>query len=162
MTESRRARRADMTSRSARISQAISAVVLAALSAALMITTHRVQLDVGGVALPAGLLIGALFQSLVCVFLMASTGARFPILALSGLWGLMAMPFLSRGVGGGVLVPAQVGGVAQYQGWVVQLLGVGIPLLFALGMTISRLRSIQAEGRSGAAAAGEGPASPRG
>lgn len=159
MSPSRRARQAEVTSRSARVSQAISAVVLAALSAALMITTHRVQVDLGGLALPAGLLIGAVFQTLVCLFLMASTGARFPILALSALWGLFAMPFLTRGVGGGVLIPAQIGGVAQYQGWVVQLLGVGIPLLFALGMTISSLRSIQAEGRSGDAAAGEGPAS---
>lgn len=162
MSADRRPREVDTTSRAARIAQVVSAGVLAVLSVAILITTHRVQLEIVGISWPLGLVIGAVFQVLACTFLWASTGSRLPQLVLAALWGLLAMPFLTRGVGGGVLMPAEIGGVAQYQGWVVQLLGIGIPLLFAAAQTVSRLRSIRPEGGDVGAAAGEGPASRRG
>lgn len=131
-------RRVDTTSLAARLTQAAMAVVLAIVSVLLMITTHRVELSVLGPDLPVGLLFGALFQVVVNVFLWASTGSRLPLLVLGCLWGVLAMPFLGEGMGGGVLMPAMLGTEPQYSGWIVQGLGLVIPFLIAGLITLVR------------------------
>lgn len=131
-------RRVDTTSLAARLTQAAMAVVLAIVSVLLMITTHRVELTVLGLDLPVGLLFGALFQVVTCVFLWAATGSRLPLLVLGCLWGVLAMPFLGEGVGGGVMMPAMLGTEPQYSGWIVQGLGLVIPFLIAGLITLVR------------------------
>lgn len=131
-------RRVDTTSLAARLTQAAMAVVLAIVSVLLMITTHRVELPVGGLHLPVGLLFGALFQVVASVFLWAATGSRLPLLVLGSLWGVLAMPFLGEGMGGGVMMPAMLGTEPQYSGWVVQGLGLVIPFLIAGLITLVR------------------------
>lgn len=130
----------DTTSIPARVIQVVMGVVVAVISVLLMITTHRMQLDLLGAAIPVGLLFGALFQIVACVFLYAATGARLPLLVLGGLWGLLAAPFLGNGAGGGVLMPAVIGDQAQYSGWIVQGLGIAIPFLVLLAITLRRRR----------------------
>jgi hypothetical protein len=126
------------TSRGARLGQAAMAVGLTVVSVLLLVTTHRLEVAVLGVDLPAGLLFGAAFQVVVCLFLWASTGTRFPLLVLGALWGLLAGPFLGEGAGGGVLMPAEIAGEVQLSGWVVQAIGIGIPFLVALALTLVR------------------------
>ncbi|WP_232820367.1 hypothetical protein [Brachybacterium sp. YJGR34] len=121
-----------------RLTQVAMAVVLTLISAPLMLTTHRLRIEVLGLDLPAGLLFGALFQVLVCVFLYAATGSRLPLVVLGALWGLVASPFLGRGAGGGVMLPAVIDEQVQYAGWIVQVLGVGIPFLVAAAITVAR------------------------
>ena len=126
----------------ARIGQAAMAVVLTLVSVPLLLTTHRLELTVLGADIPAGLLFGAVFQVVVSLFLWAATGSRLPVLVLGALWGLVASPFLGRGAGGGVLLPAEIAGEAQLSGWIVQGIGIGIPFLVALAVTLaSRGRS---------------------
>jgi hypothetical protein len=121
-----------------RLTQAAMALVLTVVSVLLLITTHRMRLALGGVDLPVGLLFGGAFQILTCVFLYAATGSRLPLVVLGALWGLLAAPFLGRGAGGGVLLPAVIGEQAQFSGWIVQGLGVGIPFLVAAVITVVR------------------------
>lgn len=136
------ARQVDTTSLAARLAQAAMAIVLAIISVLLMLTTHRVELELLGVDLPAGLLFGAAFQALTCVFLWASTGSRFPLLVMGCLWGILATPFLGEGIGGGVMLPAVVADVPQLSGWIVQGLGLVIPFLVAGVITVAgRARS---------------------
>nr|WP_150108310.1 hypothetical protein [Brachybacterium muris] len=120
------------------MSQVALAFVIAVLSVVLLVTTHRVRLALGGVDLPAGLLFGTAFQVTACVFLYAATGSRLPLVVLGSLWGLLAMPFLGRGVGGGVLFPAVIGDQVQLSGWIVQ--GIGVLLPFAMALVITALR----------------------
>nr|WP_239552093.1 hypothetical protein [Brachybacterium muris] len=120
------------------MSQVALAIVIAVLSVVLLVTTHRVRLALGGVDLPAGLLFGTAFQVTACVFLYAATGSRLPLVVLGSLWGLLAMPFLGRGVGGGVLFPAVIGDQVQLSGWIVQ--GIGVLLPFAMALVITALR----------------------
>ncbi len=156
-------REVDTSSPSARVSQVVMGVVLAVISAPLMVIVHRLTLDVGGVGVPLGLLLAGLFQLLACVFLWASTDSRLPLVVLLAVWGIVALPFLGRGAGGGILVPAQLGGQPQYGGVLVQLLGVGIPLaMLAILTLIPLVKRYRARASGpGAAAAGEGPASTR-
>lgn len=133
-------RHVDTDSRAARITQVAMAIVLAVISVVLMISTHRVQVELLGVDWSVGLLFGAAFQVVTCVFLYAATGSRFPLLVLGSLWGILAMPLLGRGAGGGVLMPAVIGEQTQYSGWVVQGLGLAIPFAVAGLLTVSRLR----------------------
>ncbi|EYT50140.1 hypothetical protein D641_0105005 [Brachybacterium muris UCD-AY4] len=128
----------DTQSLAARMSQVALAFVIAVLSVVLLVTTHRVRLALGGVDLPAGLLFGTAFQVTACVFLYAATGSRLPLVVLGSLWGLLAMPFLGRGVGGGVLFPAVIGDQVQLSGWIVQ--GIGVLLPFAMALVITALR----------------------
>lgn len=130
----------DTTSPGARLSQGALAIVVSVISVILLVTTHRMRHELGGVELPTGLLFGGLFQIAACVFLWASTGARLPLIVMGSLWGLLAVPFLGRGVGGGVLMPAVVGDQPQYSGWIVQLVGVGVPFATALLITLIRRR----------------------
>lgn len=134
------ARQADAASLSARLAQAAMAVVLTVISVLLLVTTHRLEITLLGVELPAGLLFGALFQVTTCGFLWAATGSRFPLLVLGCLWGVLAMPFLGESAGGGVLMPAVLGDVPQYSGWIVQGIGLVIPFLFAGMLTVARRR----------------------
>lgn len=136
-------RHVDTDSRAARLTQAAMAVVLAVISVVLMISTHRVQVELLGVDWPVGLLFGAAFQVVTCVFLYAATGSRLPLLVLGSLWGILAMPMMGRGVGGGVLMPAVIGDQAQYSGWAVQGLGLAIPFAVAGLITVSRLRRLR-------------------
>ncbi|MCT1654529.1 hypothetical protein [Brachybacterium muris] len=131
-------RQVDTQSLAARMSQVALAFVIAVLSVVLLVTTHRVRLALGGVDLPAGLLFGTAFQVTACVFLYAATGSRLPLVVLGSLWGLLAMPFLGRGVGGGVLFPAVIGDQVQLSGWIVQ--GIGVLLPFAMALVITALR----------------------
>ncbi|MFC7373838.1 MULTISPECIES: hypothetical protein [unclassified Brachybacterium] len=128
----------DTNSLAARLTQATMAIVLAVISVLLMVTTHRVRLEIGGVDWPAGLLFGGAFQVVACVFLYAATGSRLPVVVLGCLWGLLASPFLGRGAGGGVLMPAVISEQTQYSGWIVQGLGVAIPFAVALVVTLRR------------------------
>ena len=138
----RRATTVDTTSLPSRVAQVVMGVVLTIVSVLLMITTHRMQLELLGIDLPAGLLFGALFQVVVTVFLYASTGSRLPLVVVGSLWALVAIPFLGNGAGGGVLMPAVIAGKAQYSGWIVQGLGLVIPFLVAGGITVAgRARS---------------------
>lgn len=136
----RRATTVDTTSLPSRVAQVVMGVVLTIVSVLLMITTHRMQLELLGIDLPAGLLFGALFQVVVTVFLYASTGSRLPLVVVGSLWALVAIPFLGNGAGGGVLMPAVIAGKAQYSGWIVQALGIGIPFLGVLAVTLGRRR----------------------
>lgn len=141
MTDTRRRPRpVDTTSLSARITQGIMGVVLTVLSVLLMLTTHRMQLSLGGVDLPVGLVFGGAFQVVTCVFLYSATGSRLPLVVVGSLWGLVALPFLGHGAGGGVLMPAELAGRLQLAGWIVQGLGVGIPFLAVLVITLWRRR----------------------
>lgn len=135
-----RARTVDTTSLPARLAQAAMAIVLAIISVLLMLTTHRMELELFGVDLPVGLFFGAAFQVVNCVFLWAATGSRFPLLVLGCLWGMLATPFLGESVGGGVLLPAVIGGVPQISGWIVQGLGLAIPFLVAAVITVAGRR----------------------
>lgn len=130
----------DTQSLAARFSQVALAIVVSILSVALLVTTHRLRMDVAGVELPLGLLFGTLFQVTACVFLYASTGSRLPLGVLGSLWGLLAMPFLGRGVGGGVLFPAAIGAQVQYSGWIVQGIGVLLPFVIIGVITLLRNR----------------------
>ena len=134
----------DTTSMAARLTQAAMAVVLAIISVLLLITTHRVELGLFGVQLPAGLVFGAVFQVVACVFLWSATGSRMPLVVLGSLWGLLATPFLGRGVGGGVLLPAEIAEQPQYSGWIVQILGIGIPFAIAALITLVRISRARA------------------
>lgn len=127
----------DTTSLAARLGQAAMAIVLAIVSVLLLVTTHRFELTVLGADLPAGLLFGAAFQAVVCLFLWSATGTRFPLLVLGSLWGLLAGPFLGEGAGGGVLMPAVIAEQAQYSGWIVQGIGILIPFALALVITVA-------------------------
>ena len=127
----------DTTSLAARLGQAAMAIVLAIVSVLLLVTTHRFELTVLGVDLPAGLLLGAVFQAVVCLFLWSATGTRFPLLVLGSLWDLLAGPFLGEWAGGGVLLPAEIAGQAQYSGWIVQGIGILIPFALALVITVA-------------------------
>lgn len=131
-------RTVDTDSLAARLAQAAMAIVLAIASVLLMLTTHRMELELLGVELPAGLLFGAVFQVVTCLFLWGATGSRFPLLVLGGLWGMLATPFLGESVGGGVLLPAVIADVPQVSGWIVQGLGVAIPFLVAGVITLAR------------------------
>lgn len=133
----------DTTSTSARLSQATLAIVLSVISVILMVTTYRMQADIAGITWPVGLIFGGVFQLIACVFLWAATGARMPLIVLGSLWGALAVPFAGRGIGGGILMPAVLGDQVQYAGWIVQGLGVGIPFLFALVLTLTRLRRLR-------------------
>src|SRR5699024_9988484 len=133
-------RTGDTTSIAARSAQAAMAIVLAIISVLLMLTTHRMELELFGVALPVGLVFGAVLQVVPCVFLWAATGSRFPLLVLGCLWGLLATPFLGESIGGGVLLPAVIGGVPQITGWIVQGLGLVIPFLLAAVITVAGRR----------------------
>ncbi|MGY5763784.1 hypothetical protein ACXET9_01115 [Brachybacterium sp. DNPG3] len=126
----------------ARLGQAAMAVVPAALSVVIMISIHRLHVDPLGVRIPLGLLLGAFYQSTTCAFLYGVTGSRLPLVVLGSLWGMFAVPFLGSGAGGGVLMPGAIGDQVQLAGWIVQLLGVGIPFVAALVITVlRRLRS---------------------
>lgn len=138
------ARRVDTDSLAARLAQTAMAIVLTIISVLLLVTTHRLELGVLGIDLPAGLLFGAVFQLVTCVFLWSATGARLPLLVLGCLWPVLAMPFLGESVGGGVLMPAMLGTVPQYSGWIVQGIGLVIPFLFVGLLTVARQRRARA------------------
>ncbi|PWH07061.1 hypothetical protein DEO23_07825 [Brachybacterium endophyticum] len=131
----------DTATIAARISQVLSALVVAVISVLLLVTMHRLQWDVLGIGLPVGLLFGAVFQAVCSLFLWASTGSRLPVLVLGCIWGLMVMPLAGNGAGGGVLMPAVLGRQPQYSGWIIQGIGVAVPFVF-LGaqMLLSRRR----------------------
>ena len=132
-------RQVDTESRAARLAQVVMAIVLAVLSVVLMVATHRVRVELLGIDWPAGLVFGAVFQIVSCVFLYGATGSRLPLLVLGSVWGILAMPMMGRGVGGGVLMPAVIGEQAQYSGWIVQGLGLAIPFVVAGVITARRL-----------------------
>lgn len=125
-----------------RLGQAAMAVVPAALSVVIMIAVHRLHVDLLGVRIPLGLILGAFYQIVTCTFLYGVTGSRLPLAVLGSLWGVFAVPFLGSGAGGGVLMPGAIGDQVQYAGWIVQLLGIGIPFAGALLITlVARRRS---------------------
>ncbi|MFC0675774.1 hypothetical protein [Brachybacterium hainanense] len=123
-----------------RIMQCVLAGVIALISVGLMVSLHRLSIDVLGLALPLGLVLGGLFQTVASIFLLAVTGSRLPVLVLACVWGIAVMPLAGAGAGGGVLMPAVIGGRMQVSGWIVQGLGVLIPFLVALAVTLLRRR----------------------
>lgn len=124
--------------------QVVAAIVLAVISVLLLVTIHRLELPVAGIDLPIGLVMGAVFQLAALLFLVASTGRRLPLVVLTAAWGALVIPFSGNGAGGGVLMPGALGDQIQYQGWIVQLIGVGVPLLVLVVMWAVRMRTLLA------------------
>ena len=124
------------------VGHAAFAVLPTVLSVLVLVTTHRFRLELLGVGLPAGLLLGAVYQVGACMVLWGGAGSRLPLLVSGALWGVLATPFLARGAGGGVLLPAAIGDQAQYSGWIVQGLGMGIPFLAAALLSLPAVRRL--------------------
>lgn len=125
----------------ARLMQCVLAGVLAAICVGFQVALHRWQLDAAGLVLPVGLVLGALLETVSCVLLVAVAGSRVPVAVLACAWGIMVMPFAGRGIGGGVLMPAVIEGQAQYSGWILQAVGVLVPVAVILGETLRRRRA---------------------
>ena len=133
--------------------------VLAVVSVLLLVAIHRVEVVAGGVHWPLGLVMGAIFQLAASVFLLTSTGRRLPVLVLLIAWGVLAMPFAGSGPGGGVLMPGQIAGKPQYSGYLIQIIGVGIPLLVLAGAQIAAIRRAGRERAGRRSAEASAPAS---
>lgn len=118
------------TSIAARASQVVAAIVVAVVSVLLLVTMHRLEVSVGGIHLPVGLVFGAVFQFAASTFLWAATGARLPVVVLGCVWGLMVLPFAGTSPGGGVLMPAVIAQRTQISGWIVQGIGIAVPFAF--------------------------------
>jgi hypothetical protein len=118
------------------VGQVVLALILTVVSVLVLVPVHRLSLDVAGVAVPAGLVFAVLFQIVASVFLWASTGSRLPILLLGCLWGLAVIPFAGSGAGGGALLPAALGEQLQVSSYLIQGIGVLVPLLVALVITL--------------------------
>lgn len=127
------------------VSNALSGAALAIISILLVIPAHRLSLDAGGVPIPLGLILGALFQLLASVALWATTGSRLPTLVFGCVWGLLAIPFAGAGRGGGLLMPATIAGQAQYSGLLIQAIGVFVPLAVVAALTVLRARELMAQ-----------------
>ncbi|UYG16831.1 hypothetical protein BRM3_14715 [Brachybacterium huguangmaarense] len=150
--------RADGADLASRVAQVVAAIVLAAVSVLLMVTTHRTTAEVAGVDLPVGLVLGGAFQLAASVFLLAATGRRLPLVVLAFVWALLVIPFAGTGAGGGVLMPGSIAGRAQFSGWIVQFLGVGIPLVLAAIVWVRRIRRLTRARRGASADEGRGDA----
>lgn len=131
------------------VGHAAFAVLPTVLSVLVLVTVHRLTLDLLGITIPAGLLLCTVYQVMTCAFLWAVTGSRLPLAVSGALWGILATPFLGNGAGGGVLLPGVIGDQAQYSGWIVQGLGMGIPFLAAGLLSLPAVRRLE-QARTGA------------
>lgn len=137
-----------------RVAQVVMALILAVVSALVMVMIHRQGVEALGSTWPTGLLLGGVIQLAASTFLLASTGRRLPLVVLAVAWSLVAMPFAGQSAGGSVLMPAELGGAVQYQGWIVQLLGIAIPLLVLAADWATRIRRLAARQGQGPTADG--------
>ncbi|CAM4124942.1 MULTISPECIES: hypothetical protein [Helcobacillus] len=126
-----------------RIAQFATGAVLGVLSAFVLIGMHRVSAEIGGVTVPWGLAFGALFQVVACVLVVAWFDAKLPLIILAAVFALLALMFSGPSPGGGILMPAEVNGEAQYSGWLIQLIGVLIPLIAAAGLWAVQIAALR-------------------
>lgn len=120
----------------ARVAQVALGALLSVISVVLLVPMHRLELDLLGIDLPVGLVFGFVFQLVASIFAYSSTGSRLPLVILGALWGLLVMPFAGRGIGGGVLMPAEMGEQTQYSGLLLQAIGVLTPFAVAGVITL--------------------------
>lgn len=123
-----------------RVVMVLLGLLLAAVSLALMISTHRVHVDLFTISWPVGLVFGAVLQLAASIFLLSSGGSRLPLLVFLIAWGMGTALFAGTGAGGGVLMPAVIEDRIQFSGWIVQGLGILIPLAVLGVDLVLRLR----------------------
>ncbi|WP_058235415.1 hypothetical protein [Devriesea agamarum] len=130
------------------LAQVVLGAVTGALSVTFMVLIHRSSVDILGVTIPLGLIIGAVFQLFTALFLGMATGHKLPLVVHGVVWGLLFMPFSGPGLGGGVLIPASIQDVFQWQAIAVQVLGLGIPFGAAALMWVRAIHRIQRQRRA--------------
>ncbi len=132
----------DGTTPASRATEIVVGAIVGVLGGLVVIGTHRMRSTVGGVQLPWGLALGFAFQAIATVGLVALSGRKLPLFMEALAFTLVAMYFSGTSLGGGLLVPAQIAGEAQWQGWVAQFLGVIVPLVGAALVWIIQIRNI--------------------
>lgn len=136
----------ERSSARSRVVEVLSGAGLGVVSGFVLVGVHRMSVSLGGVELPWGLLFGAVFQIVGCVLLIALSGRKLPLAVFALVFAAMSMLFAGTSAGGGVLMPGEIAGVAQWQGWAVQIMGVLIPCL-AIALVWARQIRALARGR---------------
>lgn len=138
---------ADGAAPSSRLVEIVAGAVIGVISGFVLIGTHRLQLPVGGSDIPVGLIFGAVFQCVGSVLLAAWFGRKMPLGVLSLVFAVLAMLFAGPSAGGGILMPGELAGEFQWQGWAVQLIGILVPLAVLTVMWIIQIRQISRAAR---------------
>lgn len=130
-----------------RLAQLLAGGVLGLVSAFVLVGTHRVHGEIAGIDLPLGLIFGFAYQLVASIFLVLAFGTKLPLGALAAVFAALALLFAGPSQGGGILMPAQIGGVTQWQGWAVQFIGVLVPLVIAAVVWAQQIRDIARNAR---------------
>ena len=132
----------DGTAPASRRTEIIVGVIAGVFGGLVVIGTHRMRSTVGGVSVPWGVAFGCAFQTIATLGLIALSGRKLPLFMDALAFTLVAMYFSGTSLGGGLLVPAQIAGEAQWQGWAAQFLGVIVPLVGAAVVWALQIRNI--------------------
>lgn len=132
----------DGTKPASRTTEIVVGAIAGVLGGLVVIGTHRMRSAVGGVQIPWGLIFGLAFQAIATGGLIAISGRKLALFIDALAFTIVAMYFSGTSLGGGLLVPAQIAGVAQWQGWAAQFLGVIVPLVGAAIVWIIQIRNI--------------------
>lgn len=125
-----------------RVVDVLAGAGLGVLSGFVLVGVHRMSVSVGGIDIPWGLVFGAVFQIVGCVLLVALSGRKLPLAVFALVFALLSMVFAGTSAGGGVLMPGEIAGVVQWQGWAVQIMGVVIPCLVVALVWARQIRAL--------------------
>lgn len=142
---------ADGIKPASRLIESIVSALLGTVSAFILVGTHRLSGTLGGVSVPWGLIFGAVFQLFASIFLLAWFGRKLPLGVLALVFAAFAMWFAGPSAGGGILMPGEIAGQFQWQGWAVQLIGVLIPAAVLASVWVRQITRLFRAG------SGEGP-----
>lgn len=129
----------------ARIAEVIVSVLLGIVSAFVLVGLHRNSVEISGTGVPWGLIFGAAYQLVASVFLAAWSGRKLPLALLSAVFAVLAAMFAGPSAGGGILMPGEIAGEYQWQGWIVQLIGVLVPIAVLAAVWVIQIRRIARE-----------------
>ncbi|WP_279063011.1 hypothetical protein [Dermabacter hominis] len=133
---------ADGTRPTSRATEIVVGAIVGVLGGLVVIGTHRMRSTVHDVSVPWGLLFGCAYEVVATCMLVALSGRKLPLFIDALAFTLVAVYFSGTSLGGGLLVPAQIAGEAQWQGWVAQFLGVIVPLVGVAIVWAIQIRNI--------------------
>ncbi|MCT1955385.1 hypothetical protein M3C92_03995 [Dermabacter hominis] len=133
---------ADGTRPTSRATEIVVGAIVGVLGGLVVIGTHRMRSTVQDVSVPWGLLFGCAYEVVATCMLVALSGRKLPLFIDALAFTLVAVYFSGTSLGGGLLVPAQIAGEAQWQGWAAQFLGVIVPLVGVAIVWAIQIRNI--------------------
>lgn len=125
-----------------RLIQLIVGILSGVLSAIILAFTHRLSLQINSLEVPVGIIFALSYTFAISLVLALYFEKKLALIVNAATFAALIFHFSGNSAGGGILMPASLNEVYQWQGPAVQFIGVLVPMTLAAVIWIQQIKQL--------------------